>query len=369
MAGAPEAPPRLPPDLRGPSRALGEVNGHTHLYGGLAPLGLPAPVEPPRGLLEILQRIWWRLDRALDRESLRASARLYLAEALLHGTTAVVDHHESPSFIEGSLDVLADAAEELGVRLAVCYGATERNQGREEGRRGLAECRRFLRANRRPLVRGLVGLHASFTASDDCLREAGELGRELGVPVHVHVAEDRVDVEDARRRGWEGPLERLLGLDAIPPGSILAHGVRLDEAQVRRADGAGCWIVQNPRSNEGNRVGHPRALRFASRAALGTDGWPADLEAERAALRRVARDEPPESLAARERGGLRLARELFGEGVDEDRIDGPPGGPSRVLVAGRAVVESGKLTGADLGEIRAHAAEEARRLFGRMEAL
>ncbi len=169
-----------------------------------------APEKPPASFLEILQRVWWKLDKALDEKSLRASARLYLAEALLAGTTALVDHHESPNFIEGSLEVLADAAQELGARLLVTYGATERNFGRDEAKRGLEECERFIRSNRRPLVTGLIGLHASFTVSDDTVREAGALARKLSVPVHVHVAEDKADVEDARRRGYPGPLERLL---------------------------------------------------------------------------------------------------------------------------------------------------------------
>jgi cytosine/adenosine deaminase-related metal-dependent hydrolase len=237
------------------------VNAHTHLYSGLAPLGLPAPSEAPRSFVEILERIWWRLDRVIDEKTLRASARFYVAEALLTGTTTLIDHHESPSFIEGSLDVLADACQELGARAVLCFGATERNGGRAEARRGLAECRRFIQTNRRPLVRGVVGLHASFTVSDDTIREAGDLCRKLGTILHVHLAEDVADVEDARRRGYPGPLQRLLALDALPPGSIVAHGVHLDAGEVREAAERGIWIVQNPRSNRGNRVGYPRHLR------------------------------------------------------------------------------------------------------------
>jgi len=157
----------------------GYVNAHTHLYSALSSLGMPPPRERPVNFTQILERIWWRLDRAIDESSLRASARLYVAEALLAGTTTLVDHHESPNFVAGSLDVLADACDELGIRAVLCYGSTERNGGRDEARHGLAECARFVRANRRPLVRGLVGLHASFTVSDETAREAGELAREL----------------------------------------------------------------------------------------------------------------------------------------------------------------------------------------------
>ena len=389
----------------------GDVNAHTHLYSALAPLFQPA--QPTWGFLEILQRIWWRLDRALDEASLRASARLYVAEALLAGTTTLVDHHESPAFIDGSLDLLADAAQELGVRLVVGYGATERNGGREEARRGLAECRRFVRDSRkspRPLVRGVVALHASFTVSDESLREAGALARELDTIVHVHVAEDLADVEDARRRGHPGPLERLLAFDALPRGSILAHGVKLDLAQVRRAAEAGLWLVQNPRSNEGNRVGYPEALRASPKVALGTDGFPSDLALERAALARIglAHGENEAALAARGVGGLGLAGERFArslecsgpaasarrpaepssslersgpaafavfdpllaEGAAADLVVRAPGElPRHVLVDGEIRVKDGRLVQGDLEEIRARAREEAPRLLRRMESL
>ncbi|MBI3073992.1 MAG: amidohydrolase family protein [Deltaproteobacteria bacterium] len=328
------------------------VNAHTHVYSGLAPLGMPALATPPRNFIEILQKIWWRLDRALDEKTLRASARYYMAEARAAGTTTVIDHHESPNFIDGALDVLANAAEGIGVRLVTCYGATERNGGREEARRGLRECARFIRANRRANVRGMVGLHASFTVSDETLREAGDLARELGVGVHVHVAEDFADVDDARTRGYPGPLERLFTLHALPPGSIVAHGVHLDRVQVEAATSAGCWLVQNPRSNEANRVGYPRALAASDRVGLGTDGFPSDMAKEESALfDSAARSTPavPESrdaLSRRLATNRDIARSLFGHA---------PYAPSAPTM--------------DVQEIRAHAEEAAKHLWRRMKEI
>jgi len=332
---------------------------------------MPSPEPEPTCFLEILDRVWWRLDRALDAHTLRASARLYVAEALLKGTTTLVDHHESPNFIEGSLDVLAEAVDALGARALLTYGATDRNGGEEEGQRGLDECRRFIAANQSPRVRGLVGLHASFTVSDETLRAASALCRDLDVPMHVHVAEDHADVEDARRRGYPGPLERLVEFEALPPGSIVAHGIYLDQEQVRRAADLGCWFVQNPRSNEGNRVGYPASLRASDRVALGTDGWPADMPVELDALRRLGGphgDHEGLCLLRAQRGG-RLAMEHFGDGVLEDTITLVGGEVHTVVVAGEEVVREGALVHGDIEVIRAEARAAAEALWGRMRAL
>jgi len=341
----------------------GHVNAHTHMYSALAPLGMPAPDPAPRSFRELLERTWWKLDRSLDAECLRAGARLYVAEALLAGTSGLIDHHESPGLIEGSLDLLADACQELGMRAVLCYGASERNAGREEARRGLAECRRFIERNERPLLRGVVGLHAGFTVGDDTLREAGALARELGTVVHVHVAEDMCDVEDARARGYAGVLERLLKAEALPEGSILAHGVQLDEREMRRCAERGLWIVQNPRSNRSNGVGYPRALHAAGRVALGTDGFEADMRLECAALREHGED--PARIQARLDAGHDLFEAFFADALPGHPIEVEVAEGS-VTIASRPLVRSGRLTSADLEQIRTTADEQARLLWKRM---
>lgn len=351
----------------------GEVNAHSHLYSGLAPLGMPAPAVAPRNFVEILQRVWWRLDRALDADSLSAAARYYLAESLLLGTTAVVDHHESPSFIAGSLDVLGDAAASVGCRLVTCYGSTDRNGGAGEGEAGLEECRRFARENRRPWVKGIVGLHASFTVSDATVMRAGELARELSVPVHVHVAEDAADVDDARRRGAAGPLERLKALGALPRGSIVAHGVCLSREQVEQADRDGLWLVHNPRSNAGNKVGRAESLAASRHVALGTDGYEADMRAERAAAVVPIHPDASRALAA-ELWGLPFAVEpnsaadlvVWRSADDAER---PGARPRHAIVGGQLVVEDGRLVSADFEAIRREASRQAERLFARMREL
>jgi cytosine/adenosine deaminase-related metal-dependent hydrolase len=290
------------------------VNAHTHLYSGLAPLGMPAPERAPTSFLEILEKVWWRLDRALDEDSLRSSAELYVAEALQRDTAALIDHHESPGFIEGSLDVIAEVCQNLGMPAVLSYGATERNGGREEAVRGLEECRRFLTSNERPLIRGVVGLHACFTVSDETIREAADLAREQNTVLHLHVAEDLVDVEDAKQRGFDGVIDRLEKLGALIEGSILAHGVYLSEDEVRRCAERQCWLVQNPRSNRGNGVGYPAFLSTSALVALGTDGYPSDLLAEDASLveEATAAGDDLGRAGRRLAAGAELARKWFG---------------------------------------------------------
>jgi cytosine/adenosine deaminase-related metal-dependent hydrolase len=333
--------------------APGLVNAHTHLYSGLAPLGLPAPKTPPPDFVSILQQVWWRLDRALDERSIAASAELYVAEATTLGAAGLIDHHESPNVIEGSLDILAEACARFSMPAVLCYGATERNGGREEARRGLAECARFARANRGPGVGAVVGLHASFTVSDETIQEAAHLARDLGTVLHVHVAEDKADVDDARTRGYAGVIDRLTRLDAMVPGSIFAHGVHLTIDEVRACEAAGIWLIQNPRSNRGNRVGYPGALAASSRVALGTDGYPAAMADEVKALEEESRanGDDLERALARPAAGAALLGERLGASV------APPSEASRASAA------------AALGDIRTRVQGDANALWDRMGRL
>ncbi len=315
---------------------------------------MPRPDPEPRNFVEILERVWWRLDRALDADSLRASARLYVAEAIEHGTFSLIDHHESPHMIAGSLDILADACQELGARAVLCYGATERNAGRREARHGLEECRRFLTQNQRSLVRGVVGLHASFTVSDETIREAAALAREHSTVLHVHVAEDRADVQDARERGYDGVVDRFDRLEALIPGSIFAHGVHLTADEVHCCATNKCWLVQNPRSNRGNGVGYPMALIKSDRVALGTDGYPADMQVEEETLIEEARAAGDDLSHARQRlqAGPRLIAERFANSDTQDEA-----------AERRAGVPS------EMPAIREDARVQAEKLWIRMQAL
>ena len=333
----------------------GLVCGHHHLYSALA-RGMPAPPATPTNFLQILEQVWWRLDVALDLDTIRWSAMLGALESLECGTTAVVDHHESPSAIEGSLDVIADACAAVGVRSVLAYGVTDRH-GPDGARRGLAENERFLAAG----GRGMVGVHAAFTCSDATLEEAADLARRHGVGVHIHVAEGVVDAAAGAR------LERLARDDWL-----LVHAVHLD----RPLPGT---LAHNPRSNMNNAVGYSRPRSWPGKVVLGTDGIGADmLDEMRVAYVRAREDDvlaTPADAWAWVEAGWDLVPEARGDRVrwSYGRVDDPwsaaftPGiRACDAWVGDQQVLSGGRPTRVDADEVRARAAEAAQRLFSRL---
>jgi cytosine/adenosine deaminase-related metal-dependent hydrolase len=335
----------------------GLVCAHHHLYSTLA-RGMPPPPRTPRNFREILEQVWWRLDLALDLDLVRWSARLGAVEALESGTTAIVDHHASPTAIDGSLDVIAEACAEVGVRVVCAYEVTDRN-GPEGAKAGLAENERFLRGG----GRGLVGAHACFTLSDGTLDAVVGLAQDRGVGVHIHVGEDRVDAGAAAR------LRPVAGDDWL-----LAHCVHADPAL------AGT-IAHNPRSNLNNGVGYARPARWAAagnRVALGSDGIGAAM-LEEFALAYVAQraddvTATPEAAWGWLEAGADLVPEVRSDEVtwSADRADPwylaftPGVRAERVVVGGEVVVDGGVCTRVDGPRIRARAWEEAQRLWAKL---
>lgn len=259
-------------DAHGGMILPGFINLHHHFYSALA-RGLD-PGGPLRSFREILNSLWWRLDRALNPETVRLSAQLTVADCIRWGCTTVFDHHSSPSCISGSLDILGEVVQDAGMSAVLCYEVTDRN-GHAEARAGIEENLRFLRQQRaHPRVRGLLGLHASFTLRDETLAEAAKrLPPDEGC--HIHVGEDPIDLETSLRLFGAGPVERLERNGLLNRRSVLAHGIHLgpnDYARIARHESA---LIHNPESNANNRVGHLNATDAAGRGCLvglGTDG-------------------------------------------------------------------------------------------------
>lgn len=347
----------------------GLVCSHHHLYSALA-RGMPAPPSTPDSFLSVLEQVWWRLDAALDLDIIYWSAALGAAEALLNGTTAIIDHHESPNAIEGSLDAIKEACEMVGVRTNLCYGVTDRWNGDRmssrvdpssamtvAARRGLAENERFLRGG----GRGMVGVHAAFTCSDETLEHAAGLAADLGTGVHIHVAEGPDDADAGRR------LEHLATDDWL-----LVHCVHLD----RPLRGT---IAHNPRSNMNNSVGYAHPAQRTNTVVLGTDGIGADmLEEARLAYVRLRETDitgTPDTAWTWLENGESFFPEVAGDTVEwsYDHADSAwhvaftPGVRAvNVTVDGRPVVRNGEPVHFDLQEIRSKAAEAASRLHSRL---
>ena len=309
----------------------GNVCAHHHLYSGLA-RGMPGPARTPRNFPEILELIWWRLDRALEPATIELSARLGAVEAALAGTTSLIDHHASPEAIDSSLDALADGISAAGLRAVVCYEVTDRH-GPERGRRGVEENARFLRANHRPLIRGLVGAHASFTIGDDTLEALVAAARDAGAPVHIHVAEDDCDERDAIDRYKLRTAHRLARAGALAEGDLIAHGVHLDDSEVEAVRASGAWVAHNPRSNMNNGVGYAPVLDMGERVGLGTDGIDGDMFAEARVCYLKARerslDVGPDFALERLASGASIVGASFGE-PSLGRIE--PGAPADLVV-------------------------------------
>ncbi len=267
-------------DARGGLVLPGFLCAHTHFYGAFA-RGMAIPGEPPKNFLEILERLWWRLDKLLTLEDTRASADIFMADAIRHGVTCVIDHHASPNAVEGSLDVIAEAVEQAGIRACLAYEVSDRD-GTAITEAGIRENERFIRSlherpsARRGMLAGSFGLHASFTLSPKSLEHCAALGIALGVGFHIHVAEDTCDQDDSQTKYGMRTVERLERSDILGPLSIAAHCVHVNSGEIARLAHTRTHVVHNARSNMNNAVGAApvQQMREAGvNVGLGNDGF------------------------------------------------------------------------------------------------
>ncbi len=294
----------------------GFINGHTHLYSALA-RGLMADIAPSANFVEILEHLWWKLDRALTHEHTWYSAATGALDLVRSGTTTIIDHHASQVSVTDSLANVAEALEEIGIRANLCFEISDRN-GETKREEGLAESEAFIQElaasaeslgstsggaeNRGAESRGAesrgaengggaeddgggdgvglltasVGLHASFTVDDDTLDRAGGIARDAGVGCHIHVAEDRADVEDSLRRSGKRVVERLHEHGILGEKTIAAHCIHISEHERDILADTETIVVHNPQSNMNNAVGCtdvPGMLEAGVLVGLGTDGF------------------------------------------------------------------------------------------------
>jgi putative selenium metabolism protein SsnA len=267
-------------DCRGQIVLPGFICAHHHFYSTMA-RGMAPPGEPARSFVEILERLWWKLDRALSDEDVILSAEVPIIDCIRHGTTTVIDHHASPSCRDGSLDRIEAAVRAGGIRASLCYEVSDRNVAGG----GIEENERFIEKVGRGdgQIAAMMGLHASFTLSDATIERAVASAAAAGVGCHIHVAEDAADRADSLSRHGVPTVARLHRLGATGDKSIFVHCIHVDAGELETLAATDTIVVHNPESNMNNAVGVSPVLTMLRQkilVGLGTDGMSSDMLAQ-----------------------------------------------------------------------------------------
>jgi putative selenium metabolism protein SsnA len=382
----------------------GLINTHMHLYSTFA-RAMALKDDAPGNFLQILERLWWRLDKVLTLEDVYYSAMVALIDCIKNGTTTIFDHHSSPSAAAGSLFRIAEAAHQTGVRSCLSYEVSDRD-GPEVTDQSIEENRAFLRHCKQSgdgMLRGLFGLHASFTLSDKTLARCRDLAAELDAGFHVHTAESPEDLAQCQRVHGKRIVQRFSDLGVLGSKTIAAHCVHVDDSEIDLLQASKTNVVHNPESNMGNAVGCAPVLDMLSRGVrvgLGTDGYTCDmfeslkvanlLHKHQARQPSAAWAEPPAMLF---RENSAIATECFGRPVgklipgahaDLIIVDYDPPTPlcasnlsshilfgisgravDTTIIGGRIVMQDRKLLAIDEKEIMAKARVSAAKLWQR----
>ncbi len=379
----------------------GWINPHMHFYGTFA-RGM-ALQKAPQGFKEILEQLWWKLDKALDAESVYYSALIPAITAIKSGVTSVVDHHASPNAIDGSLDRIQQALEITGLRGVLCYEVSDRD-GLQKAKAGLAENERYLRKTEKEagLYRGMIGLHAAFTLSDETLAAAADLGKRTKTGFHIHLAEGKED--DARPQYGISATERLQKAGILNRQTIAAHAIHISEADRAILKSTDTMVVHNPQSNMNNAVGRADLFNLLGDGiltGLGTDGMSVslfgdmraanlihkhDLQDSRAGWTEVQKMVLQNNATIYERvGGVRLGKIAPGLTADLILVDYFPPTPlnceniwghilfgiadapvDTTIINGKIVMRDKKILTADEKEAAAKAREFAQRVWDKI---
>lgn len=386
----------------------GNVCGHHHYYSGLS-RGMLISAGPQTDFIQVLKEWWWRLDRGLDEEACRYSSLICSLDAIAAGTTSVVDHHASPSWIDGSLSAIAAGIEETGLRGMTCYEVTDRNFGMDEVRAGVRENVRFAKEVDARRARGekvlcdaMIGGHAPFTIPDEGLDMMRDACDETGRGIHLHIAEDKYDVVWSHHHHNQDIVDRLDSHGLLRDNALLVHGLHINEHEVELLNERGCFFAHNPRSNMNNHVGYCRGLREVRNLIIGTDGCGGNMFEELKIAFFKHKDAggpwwPADFLAALSRGnllmekyfkGARLGKVAPGCKADLAVLDyhsptplvqaNAPGhfvwgissnAVESVLVDGELLYENRRFTRIDAEEVYAKAREVASKVWARVDKI
>lgn len=388
-------------DARGRLIMPGFINAHMHFYASLA-RGMAMDDYAPKDVKDVLEGLWWRFDKALNLDDVRFSALVALMDCVRKGTTTVIDRHASPNAVGGSLDAIAAATTEAGVRACLSYEVSDRD-GKTVARQGIEENERFLKrlsATPDDRLAGAFGLHASFTAEDETLKAAAAVCAAHNAPLHANLAEGSLDNTVSLERFHARPLARFERAGLLERPALLAHGVHLEKAEHATLAQRAAWLLHTPQSDLNNAVGTapvPHMLGEGIRVALGTDGMTSDMLQELRAFGLVHQQNPrfEQLVQVFCVNNARLASELFKTRVgvleadavgDVLLVDYVP--PTNLTVenfgahlfhgivnarvdtticGGRLLMHQGKLLTLDEEEITRRSRELAQRMWQRVE--
>lgn len=380
----------------------GLINAHHHLYSTFA-RGFAPPGEPARNFQEILERLWWKLDLALDEEDVYYSALIAVMYAARAGCTTIIDHHASPSCSEGSLDLIEKAFREVGLSGCLCYEVSDRNEKGE----GIAENERFIKkcqASDDDQITALFGLHALMTLSTPTLERSAGIAHQLNTGFHVHAAEAEVDVDVTFERYQRRMMDRFLDFGIPGPQSIFVHGIHFEAREMDLLKTTDSILVNNPESNMNNGLSVTPILEMLSRGVLvgiGTDGMSSHMISQARAmylLQRTYRRDPRvafgEAADILLNNNRKIAERIFkeprgrlvkGHLADVIIADYVPFTPlssanfyghllfglsfartGTTIARGRVIVDNGHMVGVDEEEVRAKCVERAEKLWSRI---
>lgn len=268
-------------DVQGKLIMPGLLNTHHHIYSAFA-RGMASSGKSPDNFLEILENLWWKVDKKLNHEDIKYSALTTYIDSVKNGVTTVFDHHAGPNSITGSLDIIAEAAKEVGIRTCLCYEVSDRD-GLDLMQEGIDENINFIKKYNNTdenMIRGMFGLHASFTLSSDSLKKCQAAMNGIDVGYHVHVAEGIGDLEDSLEKYGKPVVERLMDYGIFGKKTIAAHCIYVSDKELDLLKETGTNILHNPESNMGNAVGCAPVLEIFAKGiniGLGTDGFTNDM--------------------------------------------------------------------------------------------
>ncbi len=267
-------------DAKGGVIMPGMINAHNHIYSAFA-RGLSIKGNNPRTFLEILDQLWWTIDRHLLLKDTAASADATFIDCIENGVTTVIDHHASYGEIAGSLFAIAESAQKYGVRANLCYEISDRD-GPEKMKAAVKENVNFIRharADKSGMLTGMMGMHAPFTLSDQTLEYCVSMNpKDAGY--HIHVAEGIADVYDSLKQHGKRPVYRLHDFGILGEHTLCGHCTHVSEAEIDLLAETRSMVGHNPESNMGNAIGCPPVLRMFGKGVLiglGTDGYTNDM--------------------------------------------------------------------------------------------